>query len=286
MAEHFADRLLGAIEKTAPVCVGLDPLYEQLPAALRTEGADEGQRLAAVETFCRGVLEAVTGIVPAVKPQSAYFELYRERGVKLYFQLVRLARKAGLIVIGDVKRGDIGPTASAYAAGHLGHAAAPDAVTVSAYFGADGVEPFLQAARAAGAGVFVLVRTSNPSAGAVQDFADATGRRFYEHLAAQVAALGEAPGLVGAPDTVAWARWSGRRIPPRHGACARSCRRRCSWCPGTGPRALGGRLRRGVQGRRHGRDRERQPLGDLRPCHPRSGQGLEAGRRPRRQGLR
>lgn len=92
MAEHFADRLLGAIEKTAPVCVGLDPLYEQLPAALRTEGADEGQRLAAVETFCRGVLEAVTGIVPAVKPQSAYFELYRERGVKLYFQLVRLAQ--------------------------------------------------------------------------------------------------------------------------------------------------------------------------------------------------
>ncbi len=198
MAEHFADRLLGAIATSAPVCVGLDPVYEHLPAALRADGADEDRRLAAIETFCRGVLAAVAGVVPAVKPQSACFEVYREGGVKLYFKLVQLAREAGLIVIGDVKRGDIGPTASAYAAAHLGHAAAPDAVTVSGYFGADGLEPFLQVARAAGAGVFVLVRTSNPSAAAVQDFADAAGRRFYEHIAAQVAALGDAAGLVGA----------------------------------------------------------------------------------------
>jgi orotidine-5'-phosphate decarboxylase len=197
VAEHFADRLLSAIASTAPVCVGLDPVYEQLPAALRAKGVGEDERLAAIETFCRGVLEAVAGVVPAVKPQSACFEVYRERGVKLYFELVRAARSAGLLVIGDVKRGDIGSTALAYAAGHLGHPAAPDAVTVNGYFGADGVEPFLQAARATGAGVFVLVRTSNPSAAAVQDFADATGRRFYEHIAAQVAALGEAEGLVG-----------------------------------------------------------------------------------------
>ena len=165
---------------------------------LRREGADEDGRLAAIEAFCRGVLEAVAGIVPAVKPQIAHFERYRDKGVKLYFELVQRARSSGLIVIGDVKRGDIGPTAEAYAAGHLGHAAAPDAVTVNGYFGADGLEPFLQAARATGAGVFVLVRTSNPSAAAVQDFADAAGRRFYEHIAAQVAALGAAEGLVGA----------------------------------------------------------------------------------------
>ena len=198
MAENFADRLLIAIDRTAPVCVGIDPVYEQLPPALRASSADEGRRLAAIGTFCRGVVEAVAGIVPAVKPQSAYFELYREGGVKLYFELVQLARQAGLIVIGDVKRGDIGSTASAYAAGHLGHAAAPDAVTVNGYFGADGLEPFVQAARQAGAGVFVLVRTSNPSAAAVQDFADSSGRRFYEHMAAQVAALGAADGLTGA----------------------------------------------------------------------------------------
>jgi orotidine-5'-phosphate decarboxylase len=195
--EHFADRLLSAIDTTAPVCVGLDPLYEQLPPALQRDGADETRRLAAIQTFCRGVLEAVAGIVPAVKPQSACFEVYRDKGVKLYFDLVRRAHDAGLLVIGDVKRGDIGSTASAYAAAHLGHASAPDAVTVNPYFGADGVAPFLQAARAAGAGVFVLVRTSNPSAAAVQDFTDASGRRFYEHLAAQVAALGDADGLVG-----------------------------------------------------------------------------------------
>jgi orotidine-5'-phosphate decarboxylase len=195
--EHFADRLLTAIDATAPVCVGLDPLYDQLPPALQRRGADEAQRLAAVETFCLGVLEAVAGVVPAVKPQSACFELYRDKGVKLYFDLVRRAHQAGLIVIGDVKRGDIGSTASAYAAAHLGHAAAPDAVTVSPYFGTDGLEPFVEVAQATGAGVFVLVRTSNPSAAAVQDFTDAAGRRFYEHLAAQVAALGDGDGLVG-----------------------------------------------------------------------------------------
>jgi orotidine-5'-phosphate decarboxylase len=195
--DHFADRLLAAIDRTAPVCVGLDPVYEQLPAALRKAEADEGRRLKAVTAFCRGVLEVVAPIVPAVKLQSAYFEMYRDKGVKLYFELVQAAREMGLLVIGDVKRGDIGSTASAYAAGHLGHAAAPDAITVNGYFGADGLAPFLQAAKAGGAGVFVLVRTSNPSAAAMQDFADATGRKFYEHLAGQVAQLGAAEGLLG-----------------------------------------------------------------------------------------
>jgi orotidine-5'-phosphate decarboxylase len=197
LGEHFADRLLAAIDRTSPVCVGLDPVYEQLPSELRTAGADEDRRLAAVEAFCQGVLEVVAPIVPAVKLQSACFELFRDKGVKLYFELVQYARDLGLLVIGDVKRGDIGSSASVYAAGHLGHAMAPDAVTVNGYFGADGLLPFLQAARATGAGVFVLVRTSNPSAAAVQDFTDAAGRRFYEHLAAQLAELGAAKDLIG-----------------------------------------------------------------------------------------
>ena len=198
MPERFPDRLLAAIEaKGSPVCVGIDPAYERLPASLRREGADEDERLGAVAAFCREVLDAVAPIVPAVKPQIAYFEVFRGKGLALYFDVVRRARALGLMVIGDVKRGDIGSTARAYAAGHLAGPDAPDAVTVNGYFGADGLQPFVEAARQAGRGLFVLVRTSNPSAAAVQDFAGAEGRRFYEHVAAQVAAIGRGEGLVG-----------------------------------------------------------------------------------------
>jgi len=199
MSENFADRLLAAIEaKGSPVCVGIDPVYDRLPEALRPDEAGEDDRLAALAEFCGGVLDAVAGIVPAVKPQIAHFEAYRHKGVGLYFEVVRRARELGLVVIGDVKRGDIGSTARAYAAGHLAGPDAPDAVTVNGYFGADGLQPFVDAARQAARGLFVLVRTSNPSAAAVQDFAGAAGRKFYEHIAEQVARIGRAEGLVGA----------------------------------------------------------------------------------------
>jgi orotidine-5'-phosphate decarboxylase len=198
LVEHFADRLLAAIEaKGAAVCVGIDPVYERLPGALRSGGDDPDRRLEAVAAFCRRVLELVAPIAAAVKPQIAHFELYRAGGVALYFDVVRRAKELGLIVIGDVKRGDIGSTARAYAAAHLAGEAAPDAVTVNGYFGRDSVEPFLDVAREEGKGLFVLVRTSNPSAAAIQDFTAADGRRFYEHVAEQVAVAGAAEGLVG-----------------------------------------------------------------------------------------
>ena len=193
MAGHFADRLLAAIaEKGSPVCVGIDPRCDRLPEELR--GGDEA---AAIEAFGRGVVEAVAGIVPAVKPQIAYFERYGPAGVAAYEGVVAAAKAAGLIVIGDVKRNDIGSTAEAYAAGHLAGENAPDAITVNGYFGADGLAPFIDAARRAGKGIFVLVRTSNPSAAEIQDFADAAGKKFYEHMAEQVAAMGAAEGLIG-----------------------------------------------------------------------------------------
>ena len=195
MADNFADRLLAAIDrKGSPVCVGIDPIHDRIPAALRDAAADPVDAIAA---FCFGVLETVAAIVPAVKPQIAYFEIHGQRGVGLYFDVVRRARELGLIVIGDVKRGDIGSTAAAYAAAHLAPPGAPDAVTINGYFGADGIAPFVDAAAAIGRGAFVLVRTSNPSAADVQDFADAHGKRFYEHIAEHVAALGCAEGLVG-----------------------------------------------------------------------------------------
>jgi orotidine-5'-phosphate decarboxylase len=189
---HFADRLLAAIAAAgAPVCVGIDPSWRRLPEELR-----RGEEVGAIEAFGLAVVEAVAGRVPAVKPQIAYFERYGPAGVAAYQRVVAAGKAAGLIVIGDVKRGDIGSTAAEYAAWHLGDDG-PDAVTVNGYFGADGLAPFLQAARRAGKGVFVLVRTSNPSAGTIQDFADASGKRFYEHIAEQVAAIGAGEGLVG-----------------------------------------------------------------------------------------
>jgi len=197
MSKHFADRLLAAIaEKGSPVCVGLDPAAERLPEKIASKAG--GDPLAAVGSFCRQVLEIVSPIVPAVKPQIAHFERYRHDGVKLYFQLVRQAKRLGLLVIGDVKRGDIGSTAEGYAAGDLAGDDGPDAITVNGYFGADGLAPFVAACRDEGKGIFVLVRTSNPSAGAIQDFEGADKRKFYEHMAAQVAAIGSGEGLIGA----------------------------------------------------------------------------------------
>jgi len=199
MHEHFADRLLAAIAaKGSPVCVGLDPVYERLPAELVHADACCGAeaRVAALRTFCRTVLELVAPIVPAVKPQIGYFEIYRHLGVELYFEMVEYAHELGLMVIGDVKRGDIGSTAGAYAAGHLLGETSPDSVTVNGYFGLDGLTPFIDVAKVQGKGLFVLVRTSNPSAVAIQDFADASGKTFYTHMAEQVAAAGA--GTVGA----------------------------------------------------------------------------------------
>jgi len=199
MPEHFADRLLGAIDrKGSPVCVGIDPNISRLPAALRRDAdAGAGEQLGAVRTFCLEVLRIVAPIVPAVKPQIAWFELHGAAGVGLYFDVVAEARRLGLIVIGDVKRGDIGSTAEAYAAAHLAGGDAPDAVTVNAYFGRDGLQPFVDTAAASGRGVFALVRTSNPSAAAIQDFAAADGTKFYEHIAREIACAGSAGELLG-----------------------------------------------------------------------------------------
>ncbi|MCY2929041.1 MAG: orotidine-5'-phosphate decarboxylase [Planctomycetota bacterium] len=195
MSDNFADRLLSAIAaKGSPVCVGLDPTLDRLPEAVTSHARGP----AAVEAFCMGLIEAVAPIVPAVKPQSAYFEALGPEGVAVYFRVVAAAKKAGLIVIGDVKRNDIGSTAEAYAAGHLAGPDSADAVTVNGYLGADGIEPFVKVARETGRGLFVLVRTSNPSAAAIQDFTAADGRKLYEHVAAQVAAIGAGEGLVGA----------------------------------------------------------------------------------------
>ncbi|MGC9455284.1 MAG: orotidine-5'-phosphate decarboxylase [Phycisphaerae bacterium] len=196
--ENFADRLLDAIDrKGAPVCVGIDPNFDYLPDELRRDSDASGQ-LQTIRSFCEDVLRIVEPHVPAVKPQSAYFEAYGSQGVEAYYDVVRKARELGLLVIGDVKRQDIGSTASAYASGHLADTNAPDAVTVGSYLGADGIAPFIDIARQTTRGLFVLVRTSNPSARQVQDITDADGKMVYEHVAELVAMLGSEDELIGA----------------------------------------------------------------------------------------
>lgn len=177
---HFADRLAEAVErKGAPLCVGLDPMPDKLPDELR------GPDLAAsYELFCRGIVDAVAEIAVAVKPQSAFFEALGSRGVAVFERVCEHARAAGLLVIADVKRGDIASTAAAYAEAF---AAIADAVTVNPYLGRDSLDPFLAYE---GLGVLILVKTSNPGSADVQDVPLADGRPLWQHVAGLVDELG------------------------------------------------------------------------------------------------
>ncbi len=211
MSQNFADRLLAAIkEKKSPTCVGIDPVYSKLPAEIAehkelNDETDSEASLDAVLEFCRRVIKIVAPMVPAVKINSAFFERFYWQGVEGYFDLIQEADQSGLIVIGDAKRGDIGSTAEMYAKSSLSEPefadlddlVGPDAVTVSPYFGLDGVKPFIQVAREEDKGLFVLVRTSNESAAEIQSVKLDNGLTFAEHVAQQVAAWGRDDGLVG-----------------------------------------------------------------------------------------
>ncbi len=160
---HPADRLLARIEACrAPVCVGLDPVLERLPASLRPASTEPEAVAAAFEAFSLAVIESVTASVPAIKPQSACYERLGWRGVRVLETVIAAARDRGLEVLLDVKRGDIGLTAGHYAAAARG--AGADWATASPYLGVDGLEPLL----AEGLGVFALVRTSNPGGDRLQ----------------------------------------------------------------------------------------------------------------------
>ncbi|HUV62693.1 MAG TPA: orotidine-5'-phosphate decarboxylase [Sedimentisphaerales bacterium] len=211
MASHFADRLCEAVKsKSTSLIVGLDPVYARLPAAIREHRQmnDEFDAAAAVDAifdFCTQTMRIVAPMVPAVKINIAFFEKYLWEGLETYYSLITEADDLGLEIIGDVKRGDIGHTAEVYASAHLENpelagledTLAPDAITINGYIGTDGIEPFADMATRQGKGIFVLVRTSNPSAAAIQDFADAQGQRMYEKLAEIIAEVGEKEGRIG-----------------------------------------------------------------------------------------
>lgn len=210
MASHFSDRIAEAVKKkNTPLIVGLDPIYSRLPQALKDAHPDgETDLAAAVDSifeFCTRTLKIVAPIVPAVKINIAYFEKYLWEGLEVYYSLLSEAEALGIEVIGDVKRGDIGHTAQCYADAHLVNpefegmdsVITPDAITVNGFAGADGIIPFADAADEQGKGVFVWVRASNPSAAAIQDFADASGVKMYEKLAAIVGQIAEEPKRIG-----------------------------------------------------------------------------------------
>lgn len=194
---NFADRLLEAIEaKRSHVVVGFDPDYALLPPDLKAgpAAATQSSELARVagcyREFLLGLLPVLAEHAVAVKVQLAYFEALGSVGYRLYEEIVAEAQDLGYLVIADAKRGDIGSTAEAYARAHLDVAGA-DAVTVNPWFGSDGLAPFLQRAREGGKGLFVLVKTSNPSSAEVQDLALEAGVPVYERVAALTRAWGE-----------------------------------------------------------------------------------------------
>jgi orotidine-5'-phosphate decarboxylase len=183
----FGDRVADAVDrKRSQLLVGLDPRPELFPVELRGEPpADASAR------FCRGIIDAIAPYAVGVKPQLAFFEALGPPGLTAFEEVCEYARTAGLVVLADGKRGDIGSTARAYAAAYLeprGEGGRPiaDALTVNPYLGRDSVEPFLAACRRHGSGIFCVVRTSNAGGAEVQDLALSDGRPLWQHVASLV----------------------------------------------------------------------------------------------------
>lgn len=204
MSDHFGDRLSAAMRgMSAPACVGLDPLRERLPAELQVSPSASVRVVAdAFHEFGRGIIAATAPHLPAIKINVAFFEPLHEDGLRVYRALIREAHTAGMIVIGDVKRADIGHTSGQYAAAHLQPAGGDDgdvadAITINPYFGADGVAPFVDAATASGRGVFVLVQTSNESASQVQGLLLPDGLTVCQKVAQLVQGWAVADGRRG-----------------------------------------------------------------------------------------
>ncbi len=234
---NFADRLAEAVErKRSQLVVGLDPVREQLPAELQ---ADEPA--ASFVRFCRGIVDAVAPAAVAVKPQSAFFEAIGPAGAQAYAEVCDYARAAGLLVIADAKRGDIGSTARAYAAAFVeprdGEPPLADAVTANPYLGRDSLEPFLAACRRGGAGVFCLVKTSNPGSGDVQDVRLADGALLWQHVARLVDEWGD--DLVGGAGLSAVGAVVGATYPREVAEARKLLPRAVLLLPGVG--AQGGR---------------------------------------------
>lgn len=197
-------QLIEKIQKTkAPICVGLDPMLNYTPEhILKKSFGDFGETLEgaadAIWNFNKEIVDHTFDLIPSVKPQIAMYEQFGIEGLKVYEKTVRYCQDKGLLVIGDAKRGDIGSTSAAYATAHLGKVKVGNSVctafnteflTVNPYLGTDGVKPFVDVCKAEDKGLFVLVKTSNPSSGEFQDKL-VDGRPVYELVADKVVEWG------------------------------------------------------------------------------------------------
>lgn len=207
------DKLLEKIaEKQNPTVAGLDPKLSYIPEYLKVESyAKYGKTLEgaadALLSFNKGLIDALCDIVPAVKPQAAYYEMYGWQGVRALTETIAYAKEKGMVVITDGKRNDIGATMQAYAAAHLGvtevegenvEAFGADLLTVNGYLGSDGIKPLLEVCKARNKGIFVLVKTSNPSSGELQDRELSNGTTIYRTMGNMCEAWGkELPGKYG-----------------------------------------------------------------------------------------
>lgn len=231
------NKLVEKIKKTnAPIVVGLDPMLKYIPEQIQKRAFEEyGETLKgageAIWQYNKGIVDAVYDLIPAVKPQIAMYEQFGIEGMIAYQKTVDYCKEKDLVVIGDIKRGDIGSTSEAYAVGHLGRAKVgssrlsgfgEDFATVNPYLGSDGVKPFIDVCREEKKGIFVLVKTSNPSSGEFQDRL-IDGRPLYELVGEKVAqwgeeAMGDSYSYVGASwaqPILKWAR-SSVKLCPRH----------------------------------------------------------------------
>jgi orotidine-5'-phosphate decarboxylase len=189
---HFADDLAEAVRRAGnPVCVGLDPRCEHLPEVFRREADTAHAKADAYARFCNDVCDVVAPLVPIVKVQAAFFEELGPAGMTAMGRVIAHAQQRGLLVILDGKRNDIGSTAEAYARGYLGRgesAWGANAITVSPYLGDDSLAPFVEVATQRGAGLFVLVKTSNPGGRMLQELR-CDGRPLYAHVGQHVESL-------------------------------------------------------------------------------------------------
>ena len=193
-------QLITKIQKTkAPICVGLDPMLSYIPEhivkkALSEYGETMKGAAEAIWQFNKEIVDHTYDLIPAVKPQIAMYEQFGVEGLIIYKRTVDYCQEKGLLVIGDVKRGDIGSTSAAYAVGHLGKVTVgskkiaafdEDFATVNPYLGTDGIKPFVDVCKEEKKGIFILVKTSNPSSGEFQDKL-IDGKPLYEHVGAKV----------------------------------------------------------------------------------------------------
>ena len=199
------DKLIAKIQKTgAPIVVGLDPMLNYIPEHIQKKAfAEYGKTLEgaaeAIWQFNKEIVDKTYDLIPAVKPQIAMYEQFGFEGLKAYKKTIDYCKSKDLVVIGDIKRGDIGSTSAAYAVGHLGKVQVgskcyvpfdEDFATVNPYLGSDGVKPFIEVCKEENKGLFILVKTSNPSSGEFQDQL-VNGRPLYELVGEKVAQWGE-----------------------------------------------------------------------------------------------